>query len=76
MIDTALIRANLTGGQMCHGGIYAGTHFQDCKYSHYECAIYNLCDELDHARVEVATLKKQIRQHDQYTRTIGEVTYV
>lgn len=68
MIDTDKIRANLLNGLMRHTSIDGGTHYPGCEHDHLECAILAMIDE-------IKRLQKQLRQYDQYTRSIDEVTH-
>lgn len=64
MIDTKKMYLCLLNGEMRHTSMLAGTHFDGCEYAHYECAILQLCDEVDNLRAELDAEREKSAEYE------------
>lgn len=62
MIDTKRMREVVQDGNYKNVWLNGSTHYDECVYSHYPCAVLELCDELDALRARVAELEESNRQ--------------
>ncbi len=63
MIDTSRMREAVKDKNyqyMRNVWLDGSTHFSDCEYQHYPCAVLALCDALDEAQDTIADLQRTI----------------
>lgn len=73
MIDTSRMRDAVKDKNyqyMRNVWLDGSTHFSDCEYQHYPCAVLAMCDALDEAQETIRKLKLTIadlqRTKDEY----------